>query len=109
MKYNMSVLMSKAWSLYRKAKMSFSEALKLAWRWLKVQAANAEIVKAAIEAAGIDQETHTWAGWQSLGRMVIHTEQAVLKVTVADPTTRKGTRVKSYFTYEQTQPAPMAC
>lgn len=110
MKYNLSKLMKKAWSLYRsalkKGAANFSDALRKAWQWIKVQAANAEIVKAAMEKAGIDEEAHTWAGWQSLGRMVIHTEEAVLKVEVADPTTKKGTRIKSYFTYEQTQPAP---
>lgn len=112
MKYNLSKLMKKAWSLFRtaakKAAITFSEALRKAWAWLKVQAANAEIVRAAIEAAGIEEEAHTWAGWQSLGRMVIHTEEAILKVNVADPTTKNGRRVKSYFTYSQTQPTPVA-
>ena len=110
MKYNLSRLMKKAWSLYRKASIraaaSFADALRAAWAWIKVQAANAEIVNAAMEAAGIDEEAHTWAGWQALGRMVIHTEAAALQVTVADPTTKKGTRISSYFTYSQTQPAP---
>ena len=40
--------------------------------------------------------------------MVIHTEQAIFQVEVEDPTTRKGTRINSYFLYSQTQPAPMA-
>jgi len=112
MKYDLRKLMKKAWSLYRqamkKAAITFSEALKRAWAWIRVQAANAEAVTAAMEAAGIEEEAHTWAGWQALGRMVIHTEEAVLKVAVADPLTKKGTRIKSYFTYTQTQPAPMA-
>ena len=112
MKYDLRKLMKKAWSLYRqamkKAAITFSEALKMAWAWIRVQAANAEAVTAAMEAAGIEEEAHTWAGWQALGRMVIHTEEAVLKVAVADPLTKKGTRIKSYFTYTQTQPAPMA-
>ena len=112
MKYNLSKLMKKAWSLFRqaakKAAITFSEALKKAWAWIKVQAANDAKVEAAAEAAGIVEEYHSWAGWQSLGRMVIHTEQAVFQVTVDDPTTKKGTRVKSFFTYSQTQPAPAA-
>lgn len=112
MKYNMSKLMKKAWSLFRQAAkktaITFSEALKKAWQWIKVQAANAVKVEAAAEAAGIVEEFHSWAGWQGLGRMVIHTEEAAFKCEVADPTTKKGTRVKSFFTYSQTQPAPMA-
>ena len=112
MKYDLRKLMKKAWSLYRtaakKGATTFAEALRKAWAWIRVQATNAEAVQAAMQAAGIEEEAHTWAGWQALGRMVIHTEEAVLKVIVADPLTTKGTRVKSYFTYTQTQPAPMA-
>lgn len=110
MKYNLSKLMKKAWSLFRtaakKAAITFSEALRLAWAWLKVQAANAVKIEAAAEAAEIEEEYHSWAGWQALGRMVIHTEQAAFKCEVEDPTTKKGTRIKSFFLYSQTQPAP---
>ena len=112
MKYDLSKLMKKAWSLFRaaakKAAISFGEALRRAWAWLKVQEANTAKVDAAAEAAGIEEEYHSWAGWQAFGRMVIHTETAAFKVEVADPTTRKGTRIKSYFLYSQTQPSPMA-
>ena len=113
MKYDLRKLMRKAWSLFRaaakKAGMTFSEALKLAWRWIRVQDANAVKIEAAAEAAGFaDEECHTWAGWQALGRMVIHTSEAAFKVEVTDPTTKKGTRIQSYFTYDQTQPTPAA-
>ena len=108
MKYDLSKLMRKAWSLYRKAAGSFAEALRLAWAWLKVQAANAAKVEAIAEALGVAEEFHTWAGWQALGRMVIHTSEAAFQVEVADPTTRKGTRIRSYFVYSDTQPAPIA-
>lgn len=112
MKYNLSKLMKKAWSLFRqaarKAAITFSEALRKAWQWIKVQEANASRIEAAAEAAGIEEEFHSWAGWQALGRMVIHTEEAAFKCTVDDPTTKKGTRVKSFFLYSQTQLAPNA-
>ena len=112
MKYNLSKLMKKAWSLFRQAAkktvITFGEALRLAWAWLKVQAANAVKIAAAAEAADVVEEFHSWAGWQALGRMVIHTEEAAFKCLVDDPTTKKGTRVKSFFLYSQTQPAPMA-
>ena len=112
MKYNLSKLMKKAWSLFRqamkKAAITFSEALSMAWKWIKVQAGNAIKVEEAAEAAGFaDEVVNTWAGWQALGRMVIHTSEAVFKVEVDDPTTKKGTRIQSFFTYEQTQPAPV--
>jgi len=112
MKYDLSKLMKKAWSLFRsaakKTAITFSEALRKAWAWIRVQEANAAKVEAAAEAAEIEEEYHSWAGWQNLGRMVIHTEQAAFKVEVEDPTTKKGTRIKSFFLYSQTQPAPMA-
>lgn len=112
MKYNLSKLMKKAWSLFRQAArktaITFSEALRKAWQWIKVQEANAARIEAAAEAAGIEEEFHSWAGWQALGRMVIHTEEAAFQCTVDDPTTKKGTRVQSFFLYSQTQPAPIA-
>ena len=111
-KYNLSTLMHKAWSLYRKAikkgTAKFADALRTAWAWLKVQARNKAIVEAAAEAAGIVEEYHSWYGWQQLGRMVIHTSEAAFQVVIADPTTKKGTRVQSYFIYSDTQPAPIA-
>lgn len=112
MKYNLKAIMTKAWSLFRKAakkaSISFSEALKLAWAWAKVQEANRAIVNAAAEALGVVEEYHTWAGWQALGRMVMHESEATFKVEIADPTTKKGTRIQSYFIYSDTQIAPAA-
>ena len=112
MKYDLSKLFRKAWSLYRKAAkkaaITFSQALKTAWMWIKAQAANTAKVEAAAEAAGIVEEYRTWAGWQAVGRMVIHTSEAAFKVEVDDPSTRKGTRILSYFIYSDTQEAPAA-
>ena len=111
MKYNLSKLMKKAWSLYRKAMnkidMTFGQALKAAWAWLKVQETNDMKVNAVANELGIVEEFHTWAGWKYMGRMVIHTSEAAFKVEVADPTTKKGTRINSYFVYSDTQPAPI--
>ena len=63
MKYNLSKLMKKAWSLFRqaarKAAVTFGEALRRAWAWLKVQEANKAIVEAAANALGIEEEYHT--------------------------------------------------
>lgn len=110
--YDLSKLMRKAWSLYRKASKkgnsTFGDALRMAWAWLKVQGENDTKIAAAIEALGIEEEVHTWAGWQALGRMVIHTSVAAFQIEVLDPTTKKGTRVKSYFVYSDTQIDPAA-
>ena len=111
-KYNLRKLMHKAWNLFRtaakKTAISFGEALKKAWAWLKVQDANRAIVEAAANANGIVEEYNTWYGWQAMGRMVIHTEKAAFQCEISDPATKKGTRIQSYFTYEQTQPIPEA-
>ena len=106
-KYNLSKLMKKAWSLFKKAAkkaaITFSAALKLAWAWLKVQADNAVKVEAAAAAAGYgDIICRTWYGWKVAGREVMHTEKAVFQVEVQDPSCKKGSRIESYFTYEQT-------
>ena len=112
MKYNLKAIMTKAWSLYRKAAkkaaITFSAALKLAWAWAKVQDANRALVEATAAALGIVEEFHTWAGWKAIGRMVIHTSEAAFQVTIADPTTKSGTRVASYFIYSDTQVEPAA-
>lgn len=109
-KNDLSILMKKAWSLFRaaakKSAITFGEALKLAWAWLKVQDHNKALVEATAEALGIEEEYNTWYGWQAMGRMVIHTSEAVFKVTVQDPLTKSGTRVQSFFIYSDTQAAP---
>lgn len=97
MKYNLSSIMGAAWKIFRKGVQSFAEALRMAW-------ANAKAHNEAKVAAGISEETHTWAGWKLLGFEVIHESKALYKVTVADPATKKGTRVASYFGATQVQP-----
>ena len=111
-RYNLSTLMKKAWSLYRKASKkataTFADALRTAWAWIKVQASNAAKVEATAAALGIEEEYHSWYGWQQLGRMVIHTSTAAFQVLLDAPTTKSGTRVQSYFVYSDTQVAPAA-
>lgn len=111
--YNMRLVMIRAWSYFRQAAakraISFSEALKRAWRWAKAQKANAEKIEAAAAAAGIDEVIHSWVGWRALGRMVIHGEKCVLQVVVDTPEKGEGrTFRKSFFAYSQTQAEPAA-
>ena len=106
MKYNLSKIMSKAWNLYRKATkvaITFSEALRRAWAWAKVQASNAAKIAAAALAAGITEEYHTWYGWTMLGREVIHESKAVFQVVIDTPEKGAGkTFRQSFFTVSQT-------
>lgn len=111
-KYNLRAIMKKAWSLFKaaakKAPITFSEALKKAWAWGKVQPDNKALIEATAAALGIEEEYHSWPGWKALGRMVIHTSEAAFKVTVKDPCTKSGTRVIPFFIYSDTQVAPIA-
>ncbi len=96
-KYNLSQIMSAAWRIFRKGVSSFAVALRMAW-------ANAKAHNAAKTEAGISEETHTWAGWRDLGYEVIHESKTLYKAILADPATKKGTRVTCYFGASQVQP-----
>ena len=81
MKYDLRKIMTRAWSIFRKAAskaaISFSEALHRAWLSAKAEPINAERVEAAKAAAGIVEETATWDGWRKLGYEVIHGSKAL--------------------------------
>lgn len=108
-RYDLSALMRKAWHIFKKTAakkaIAFGEALRLAWRWLKVQASNAAKIETAAAEAGVTGEYHSWAGWQSLGREVIHGSKAIFQVEVDTPERGEGkTFRKSFFVVDQTQP-----
>lgn len=96
-KYDMSGIMSAAWRIFRKGVQSFAVALRMAW-------ANVKAHNAAKVAAGISEETHTWAGWRDLGYEVIHESKALYKAILSDPATKNGTRVTCYFGASQVRP-----
>ena len=97
--YNHKSIMHTAWKLFRKGVEIFAAALRMAW-------ANAKAAAAAKTAAEVTEETHTWAGWKELGFEVIHESKALYRATLADPTTKSGTRVTCYFGMSQVQPTP---
>lgn len=66
--------------------------------------ANEKARHAAQEAAGIAEETHTWAGWKKLGYEVRHESKALYQTVITDPATKSGTRKTSYFGRSQVQP-----
>ena len=95
-KYNRNSVMSEAWRLQRKAGSTFQQALQWAW-------ANEKARHADKEAAGIQEETHTWYGWKELGYEVRHESKAMFQATFTDPATKSGTRKMSYFGRSQVQ------
>lgn len=97
MKYNLSSIMHSAWKFFRKLHISFAAALRMAW-------ANAKTQNSAKAAAGISEETHTWAGWKAMGMAVIHESKALYKAIITDPATKSGTRTVAFFGASQVQP-----
>lgn len=76
-RYNLSKIMSRAWALFRKLEISFSEALHRAWLSAKAEPINAARIEEAKAEAGVTEQTNTWAGWKELGYEVIHGSKAL--------------------------------
>ena len=73
MKFNPRNIMLRAWELYRKGEgLSFAECLHRAWLTAKAEPVNAQRIEDAKAAAGVTEDTNTWAGWKKLGYEVIH-------------------------------------
>lgn len=66
MRYNLSQIMKKAWELFRKFKITFSEALHRAWLSAKAAEINQKRIEDAKAAAGVKEETNTWSEWKNL-------------------------------------------
>lgn len=56
---------------------TFAEALHRSWLSAKAEPINAARIEDAKAAAGIEEETNTWAGWKALGYEVIHGSKAL--------------------------------
>ena len=76
-KYDLRKIMLKAWALFRKLEITFSEALHRAWVSAKAEPVNQSRIEAAKAAAGIVEDVNTWAGWKALGYEVIHGSKAL--------------------------------
>ena len=66
------MIMLKAWEIYRKYNIKFSEALHRAWLSAKAEEVNAKRIEVSKKALGITEDTNTWSGWKKLGYEVIH-------------------------------------
>lgn len=77
MKYDLSYIMKKAWEIFRKAGVDFSEALHRSWLSAKAVEINQNRIELAKTAAGIEEETATWSEWKKLGYEVIHGSKAL--------------------------------
>lgn len=105
MKYNLSEIMHKAWELFRKLGISFSECLHRAWGSAKAEPVNAARVQEAMEAAGIGEEVNTWSHWKELGYEVIHGSKALFGVDLIWASKGDGKTYKArFFGASQVQP-----
>lgn len=105
-KYNLSQLMARAWTIYRKAQgITFGEALHRSWLAEKAQAINAQRIEAAKAEAGITETTNTWAGWKALGFEVVHGSKALFGATLIWGSKGDGAEYKArFFGASQVQP-----
>lgn len=100
MKYNLRKIMLRAWKVYRQNKekgISFAESLHRAWLSAKAEEVNAKRIEYAKQAAGITEETNTWAGWKNLGYEVIHGSKALFGATLIWGSKGDGAEYKARF------------
>ena len=100
MKYNLRKIMLRAWKVYRQNKekgISFAESLHRAWLSAKAEEVNAKRIEDAKQAAGITEETNTWAGWKNLGYEVIHGSKALFGATLIWGSKGDGAEYKARF------------
>ena len=98
MKYNLSKIMLKAWKIYRKKKyIRFAEALHRAWLSAKAEEINAKRIENAKQAAGIAEETNTFAKWKELGYKVIHGSKALFGCSLVWGSRGDGAEYKASF------------
>lgn len=105
MKYDLSRIMNKAWAIYRKHHLSFSEALHRAWLSVKVESINADRINAQKGFCGVTEDVQTYSGWKSLGYEVIHGSKALFGVELIWGSRGDGATYKaSFFGASQVQP-----
>ena len=105
MKYDLKAIMSRAWRIFRKAAVSFAEALHRAWLSAKAEPINAARIEAAKAEAGVSEAVNTWAGWKATGREVIHGSKALFQAVLIYGSKGDGaTYTGSFFGESQTQP-----
>ena len=100
MKYNLRKIMLRAWKVYRQNKekgISFAGSLHRAWLSAKAEEVNAKRIETAKQAAGITEETNTWAGWKNLGYEVIHGSKALFGATLIWGSKGDGAEYKARF------------
>ena len=104
MKWNRREIMTRAWAIFRKYLIKFSEALHRAWLCAKAEPINAQRIRDAQAAAGIYEPVNTWAGWRDQGREVKHGSKAVFGTDLIYGSRGDDQTYKArFFTLSQTE------
>ena len=102
MKYNFRRIMTRAWEIHRKEKVSFGEALHRSWLSEKAAPENARRIEEAKRNAGILEEVKTWFGWKQEGYEVMHGSKALFGVQLIYGSKGDGAVYKaSFFGFSQ--------
>ena len=96
-KYDLSHIMTKAWKIFRKAKVTFAEALHRSWLSAKAEEINQERIEKARSAAGVIEEVNTWSGWKALGYEVIHGSRSLFGTELIWGSKGDGATYKARF------------
>lgn len=105
MKYDLRKIMLRAWRLYREGKGSFAECLHRAWISAKAAPVNEQRIAAVKAAAGVGEETNTWAGWREHGFAVAHGSRALFSAELIHGSKGDGKTYRaSFFGLSQVQP-----
>lgn len=97
MKYDSRKIMKRAWRIFKKGGVDFAEALHRAWLSVKAEPINAKRIADAKAAAGIVEDTETWAGWRKAGYEVIHGSKALFGVDLIWGSKGDGAVYKARF------------
>ena len=107
-RFNLRKIMLRAWELYRKDKsegLTFAECLHRAWLSAKAEPVNAARIADAKAAAGVTEDTNTWAGWKKIGYEVIHGSKALFGCDLIYGSKGDGATYKArFFSRSQVQP-----
>lgn len=97
MKYDLRKIMLAAWRLFRKLGLPFAECLHRAWLSAKAAPVNTQRIAQAKQAAGITEDTNTWAGWKTAGYEVMHGSKALFGADLIHGSRGDGAIYKARF------------
>lgn len=107
-RYDLSHIMKRAWEIFKKGNIQFSEALHRAWLSAKAKFLNEKRIEEAKASAGVIEEVNTWSSWKKLGYEVIHGSKALFGIELMWGSKGDGAIYKaSFFGRSQVELLPM--